>query len=98
MSNIMSLSNSGKIMFPAIMIMMILQAVVASAASLVFPAGLIGAKMTKKLYLTKAGHEIYPGLSKALVSFNEKLTSAWTDEQYNQVYHSLEILQQRFQK
>ena len=54
-------------------------------------------KRNKKLYLTKAGHEIYPGLSKALVSFNEKLTSAWTDEQYNQVYHSLEILQQRFQ-
>ena len=50
MSNIMFLVNTGKIMFPDIMIMMILQAVVASAASLVFPAGLIGAKMTKKLF------------------------------------------------
>jgi small-conductance mechanosensitive channel len=50
MSNIMLLANTGKIIFPAILIMMILQAVVASVASLVFPAGLIGAKMTKKLF------------------------------------------------
>lgn len=50
MSNIMFLVNTGKIMFSVNIIMMILQAVVASIASLVFPAGLIGAKMTKKLF------------------------------------------------
>lgn len=55
-------------------------------------------KRNKKLYLTNAGHEMYPGLSKALNSFNEKLTSSWTDEQYDQVYHSLAILQHRFKK
>lgn len=49
MSNIMSISNTGKILFPQIVVMMLLQAVVASAASLLFPAGVAGAKLTNKI-------------------------------------------------
>ena len=52
MSYIMSLVNTGHIKFPAILIMMLLQATVASIASLIFPAGLVGAKLTKR-YLPK---------------------------------------------
>lgn len=50
MSNIMSLVNTGKIMFPAIVVMMLLQATVASVASLIFPAGMVGANLTQKLF------------------------------------------------
>ena len=50
MSNIMSLVNTGKIVFPKILIMMLLQAIVASLASFVFPVGEIGAKITKKIF------------------------------------------------
>lgn len=57
MSNIMSMVNTGRILFPDILKMMLLQAAVASAASLVFPAGMIGARLTKKYFpkLRKAG-------------------------------------------
>lgn len=50
MSNIMSLLNTGKIVFPAIFVMMTVQSVISSIASLIFPAGLVGAKITKKLF------------------------------------------------
>lgn len=50
MSNIMSLVNTGKIVFPAIFAMMIIQSVISSIAALIFPAGLAGAKITKKLF------------------------------------------------
>ena len=50
MSCIMSQMNTGKIVFPSILVMMLLQSTVASIASLVFPAGLIGAKLTDRLY------------------------------------------------
>ncbi len=50
MSNIMSLVNIGRIIFPNILIMMLLQATVASVSSLIFPAGIYGAKWTKKLF------------------------------------------------
>ncbi len=50
MSNIMSLLNTGKIVFPAIFAMMIIQSVISSIAALIFPAGLAGAKITKKLF------------------------------------------------
>lgn len=50
MSNIMSLVNTGKIMFPAIIVMMLLQATVASLASLIFPAGMVGANLTEKFF------------------------------------------------
>ncbi len=50
MSNIMSLVNTGKIMFPAIIVMMLLQAIVASVASFIFPAGMVGANLTKKFF------------------------------------------------
>lgn len=50
MSNIMSLINTGKIVFPTILEMMLLQATVASIASLIFPAGMAGAKLTNKFF------------------------------------------------
>lgn len=50
MSNIMSLVNMGKIVFPAIFVMMIIQSVISSIASLICPAGQIGVKITKKLF------------------------------------------------
>ena len=54
MSCIMSQMNTGKIVFPSILLMMLLQSIVASIASLIFPAGLIGAKVTEKLYTGKS--------------------------------------------
>lgn len=48
MSNIMSLINTGTIVFPNILVMMLVQATVASLASLIFPAGVVGAQMTRK--------------------------------------------------
>lgn len=50
MSNIMSLVNTGKIVFPAIIVMMLLQATVASVASLIYPAGMVGANLTEKFF------------------------------------------------
>ena len=50
MSIIMSLLNTGRIVFPGILLMMLLQAAVASIAALLFPAGLIGVKLTKKAF------------------------------------------------
>lgn len=43
-----------KIVFPAIVAMMVLQSMVASIASFVFPAGLVGAKLTHRLYKGKS--------------------------------------------
>lgn len=50
MSIIMSLLNTGRIVFPGILLMMLLQAAVASIAALLFPAGLVGVKLTKKAF------------------------------------------------
>lgn len=50
MSIIMSLLNIGRIVFPGILLMMLLQAVIASIASLLFPAGLVGVKLVKKAF------------------------------------------------
>ena len=50
----MSQLNTGKIVFPAIVAMMVLQSMVASIASFVFPAGLVGAKLTHRLYKGKS--------------------------------------------
>lgn len=50
MSNIMSLVNTGRIEFPAIIIMMLLQSTIASLASFIFPAGIIGANLTNTLF------------------------------------------------
>lgn len=52
MSNVMSLVNTGSIKFPNIIVMMLLQATVASIASIIFPAGIVGDKLTRK-YLPK---------------------------------------------
>lgn len=50
MSAIMSKINTGRIVFPAILSMMLLQSIVASIASLIFPAGIVGAKLADRLY------------------------------------------------
>lgn len=54
MSCIMSQLNTGKIVFPSIAAMMVLQSMVASIASFVFPAGLIGTKVAHRLYKGKS--------------------------------------------
>lgn len=54
-------------------------------------------KRNKKIYLTEMGRLKYEPLSKALKEFNQKLTSEWTDEQYEIVYQSLEMLQKKFE-
>ncbi len=54
-------------------------------------------KRNKKLYLTEKGRLQYKPLSDALKKFNQDLTSEWTDEQYEIVYQSLEMLQNRFE-
>ena len=51
---IVSHPDSSKIVFPAIVAMMVLQSMVASIASFVFPAGLVGAKLTHRLYKGKS--------------------------------------------
>lgn len=42
-------------------------------------------------------YAIYESLSSALKEFNLKLTSEWTDEQYEIVYQCLEMLQKKFE-
>ncbi|CUQ08864.1 hypothetical protein [Clostridium baratii] len=54
MSCIMSQMNTGKIIFPSILGMMLLQSIVASIASLIFPAGIVGAKLTDRIYSGKS--------------------------------------------
>ena len=50
----MSQLNTGKIVFPSIVAMMVLQSMVASIASFVFPAELIGTKVAHRLYKGKS--------------------------------------------
>jgi|GEM_PF-1379586 len=50
MSIIMSFVNTGRIIFPSIIFMMLLQATVASISSLIFPAGIVGGKITSKIF------------------------------------------------
>ena len=54
-------------------------------------------KRNKKIHLTERGRLKYEPLSRALKEFNQKLTSEWTDEQYEIVYQSLEMLQKKFE-
>ena len=49
MSIIMSLLNIGRVVFPGILLMMLLQAVIASIASYLFPAGLVSLKLIKRV-------------------------------------------------
>lgn len=58
MSNVMSIVNTGRIIFPEIIIMMLIQAVVSSMASLIFPAGMVGDRLTKK-YFPKLGKIVH---------------------------------------
>lgn len=145
MSCIMSQMNTGKIVFPSILVMMLLQSTVASIVvpfdisvgeepyymALTRNDGLTQDELTKlvkvdkaatarmvksleqkgyitretdpkdkrnkKIYLTETGRLQYEPLSDALKKFNQDLTSEWTDEQYEIVYQSLEMLQKRFE-
>ncbi|MCD1146542.1 hypothetical protein LQU94_00235 [Peptoniphilus sp. KCTC 25270] len=79
MSNVMLIVNTGRIVFPIIIMTMLLQAVVASIASLIFPAGTIGARLTKK-YFPKLGN-----LGRLLVSSILPAVFFYSDYVYNWV-------------
>lgn len=50
MTVLMSFVNSGTIVFPDILWMILIQAIVALIASLIFPAGMIGVRLSKKYF------------------------------------------------
>ncbi|NDO47825.1 MarR family transcriptional regulator [Clostridium sp. MD294] len=50
-------------------------------------------RRNKKLYFTEKAKKVYISLSEALGKYNQQLTNEWTDEQYNLIYESLEMLQ-----
>lgn len=50
MTVLMSFVNSGTIVFPDILWMILIQVIVALIASLIFPAGMIGVRLTKKYF------------------------------------------------
>jgi len=53
-------------------------------------------KRNKRLYLTKEAKSTHKSLVKALIEYNNELTSDWTKEQYDFVYQSLEMLESKF--
>lgn len=95
MSVIMSQINTGKIIIPSVITMMLLQSIVASFASLIFPAGIIGAKLTKKLYRGKSYNifliisSILPAIYfTAIMSINGLLKMKGYDENFWKMYFS----------
>ena len=53
-------------------------------------------KRNKRIYLTETGKLKYEPFANALRQFNQELTSEWTEEQYEFVYQSLEMLKKKF--
>ncbi|MDU7478666.1 MAG: hypothetical protein E7K81_03155 [Finegoldia magna] len=95
MSVIMSQINTGKIIIPSVITMMLLQSMVASFASLIFPAGIIGAKLTKKLYRGKSYNifliisSILPAIYfTAIMSISGLLKMKGYDENFWKMYFS----------
>lgn len=95
MSVIMSQINTGKIIIPSVITMMLLQSIVASFASLIFPAGIIGAKLTKKLYRGKSYNifliisSILPAIYfTAIMSISGFLKMKGYDENFWKMYFS----------
>lgn len=95
MSVIMSQINTGKIIIPSVITMMLLQSIVASFASLIFPAGIIGAKLTKKLYRGKSYNifliisSILPAIYfTAIMSISGLLKIKGYDENFWKMYFS----------
>ena len=95
MSVIMSQINTGKIIIPSVITMMLLQSIVASFASLIFPAGIIGAKLTKKLYRVKSYNifliisSILPAIYfTAIMSISGLLKMKGYDENFWKMYFS----------
>ena len=95
MSVIMSQINTGKIIIPSVITMMLLQSIVASFASLIFPAGIIGAKLTKKLYRGKSYNifliisSILPAIYfTAIMSISGLLRMKGYDENFWKIYFS----------
>lgn len=95
MSVIMSQINTGKIIIPSVITMMFLQSIVASFASLIFPAGIIGAKLTKKLYRGKSYNifliisSILPAIYfTAIMSISGLLKMKGYDENFWKMYFS----------
>ncbi len=55
-------------------------------------------KRNKRLYITESAKTVYVSLIEALGEYNRQLTEEWTDEQYDLVYESLEILQLKLER
>lgn len=55
-------------------------------------------KRNKRLYLTESAKAVYVSLIEALGEYNRQLTEEWTDEQYDLVYESLEMLQLKLER
>ena len=55
-------------------------------------------KRNKRIYLTETGKLKYEPFANALRQFNQELTSEWTEEQYEFVYQSLEMLKKNFEE
>lgn len=55
-------------------------------------------KRNKRIYLTETGKLKYEPFANALRQFNQELTSEWTEEQYEFVYQSLEMLKKKFEE
>lgn len=54
-------------------------------------------KRNKRIYLTETGKLKYEPITHALRQFNQELTSEWTEEQYEFVYRSLEMLKKKLE-
>lgn len=57
-----------------------------------------GDRRNKRLYLTEEAREKYELLVDELQQYNLKLTDGWTEEEYDMVYHCLQILQSNYEK
>lgn len=53
-------------------------------------------KRNKRLYLTEEAQIKHKELVKVLIQYNQELTSDWTQDQYDFVYQSLEMLELKF--
>lgn len=54
-------------------------------------------RRSKRLYLTEEAREKYKPLVYELQQYNIRLTHGWTEEQYDLVYDSLEMIQKDFE-
>lgn len=55
-------------------------------------------RRNKRLYLTEEARAKYELLVDELQQYNLKLTEGWTEEQYDLVYHCLQMMQSNYEK